>query len=193
VTYKSESETETTESFLERDHASLGQLFAELQSALKQGSPRRSFDLLDLIWARLGIHIRAEHLCLFPALLGAPLRNPEARDGDAPDMEKVQEAVSQLRSDHDFFMHELASAVNALRRLKDSDDFERRELEAVRAKVDAVCARLEEHNQTEEEKVYRWIGTVLDEEEQAELRGRVGREFEKQPPRFHGRDMYSDA
>jgi hypothetical protein len=188
--YMPQSETETTESFLERDHASLGQLFVELQSALNQGSPRRSFDLLDLIWARLGIHIRAEHLCLFTALLGAPLRKPEGRDGDAPDIEEVKGAMSQLRSDHDFFMHELAGAVNTLRRLKDSNDFERRELEAVRAKVDAVCARLEEHNQIEEEKVYRWIGTALDEEEQAELLDRVRREFEKQPPRFHGRDMY---
>jgi hypothetical protein len=193
VAYKSESETETTESFLERDHASLGRLFAGLQSALNQGSPRQSLDLLDLIWARLGIHIRAEHLCLFPALLDAPLDSSEAREGDAPDIEKVREAVSQLRSDHDFFMHQLASAVNALRRLKDSHDFDRSELEAVRAKVDAVCARLEEHNQTEEEKVYRWIGILLDEEEQAELLGRVRREFEKQPPRFHGRDMFSDA
>jgi hypothetical protein len=60
------------ESLLEDDHASLGQLFAYLDEELARPDIARAFELLDLFWARLAVHIRAENLHLFPALANAP-------------------------------------------------------------------------------------------------------------------------
>lgn len=179
---------QTTHRFLEQDHASLGNLFAELQPALNEGQAGRAFELLDLIWARLAIHIRAEHLCLFPALLNTSEQSAGTPPPLAP--KEVQEVIERLRLDHDFFMHELASAVNTLRSLKDSKDVSKGGLREVSAKVYAVCARLNEHNRIEEEQAYKWVALLLTEEEQANLLARVEREFEKLPPRFLGRDMF---
>src|SRR4030095_14850546 len=56
------------ESLLEQDHESLDQLLTELDAAVtKPGNPH-VFELLDLFWARLAVHIRAENVRLFPAL-----------------------------------------------------------------------------------------------------------------------------
>ena len=55
------------ESLLEDDHESLGQLLTELDGELAKHNFPRAFELLDLFWARLAIHIRAENLHLFPA------------------------------------------------------------------------------------------------------------------------------
>jgi hypothetical protein len=57
---------------LERDHEELDGVLGELLLALDHGERDESFARLDLLWARLAIHIRAEHLCLFPAILDAP-------------------------------------------------------------------------------------------------------------------------
>jgi hypothetical protein len=181
-----------TETFLERDHASLGKLFAEFEAVLNQVDAARAFDLLDLIWARLGIHIRAEHLCLFPAILDAPAQRFTGSDR-LPGFAEAEAAVLRLRGDHDFFMHELAGAVNTLRRLKESKAVSGREIEEVRASVERVRARLEEHNRLEEEQAYKWINIILNEEEQAELYGRVAAEFAKHPPRFRERAAFPTA
>jgi hemerythrin superfamily protein len=181
------------ERFLEQDHASLGRLFAELQAVSYKHDTHRSFELLDLIWARLAIHIRAEHLCLFPAIQNAPAQRFTGRD-DAPQFTDAIETIKRLRADHDFFMHELAAAVNTLRRLMDSSAAVEPELNEVRVKVAGVLARLEEHNRIEEEQAYRWVALLLNEDEQSELLARIEREFEKQPPRFSGRGMlYEDS
>ncbi|HEX6045334.1 MAG TPA: hemerythrin domain-containing protein, partial [Pyrinomonadaceae bacterium] len=53
------------------DHEDLHQLLEQLKKALHEtdaGVPRGA---LDLFWARLAVHIRAEHLRLFPAVLSA--------------------------------------------------------------------------------------------------------------------------
>ena len=102
---------------LERDHEELDGVLGELFLALDHGERDESFARLDLLWARLAVHIRAEHLCLFPAILGAPQTLLTGR-GDAPNLEELQSAIRVLRSDHDFFMHELAGAVNLMRALK---------------------------------------------------------------------------
>ena len=57
-----------TEDFMEQDHAALGEIFHQLDSALGEGDRVRAFELLDLAWARLAVHIRAKHLHLFPAV-----------------------------------------------------------------------------------------------------------------------------
>ncbi len=53
------------------DHSELGRLIDDLLAALDEGNKALGFERLDLLWARLAVHIRAEHLCLFPSILDA--------------------------------------------------------------------------------------------------------------------------
>jgi hypothetical protein len=53
------------------DHAEVDELIQLLFVALDDKDTTLSFERLDLLWARLAVHIRAEHLCLFPSILGA--------------------------------------------------------------------------------------------------------------------------
>lgn len=57
---------------MERDHELLGDLLQKLEGALERRDVVKSFSLLDLFWARLAVHIRAENVCLFPAIVNAP-------------------------------------------------------------------------------------------------------------------------
>ena len=171
---------------LERDHHELDGVFSELFLALDGGDKDESFERLDLLWARLAIHIRAEHLCLFPALLGAP-QALLTGSGGAPRAEELQSAIRVLRSDHDFFMHELAKAINLMRALKDIPDADAsvESLEEVRSIVLSVKTRLSTHNQLEENQVYGWTDLLLDEAERSALDARVQHELENLPPRFN--------
>jgi hypothetical protein len=47
----------------------------------------------------LTMRIRAEHLCLFPAILDVPQSLLTGRGG-APHLEEAQSAIGVLRSDH---------------------------------------------------------------------------------------------
>lgn len=49
------------------DHGALDEVLSQLWKALDTGDVLVSHDKLDLFWARLAVHIRAEHLHLFPA------------------------------------------------------------------------------------------------------------------------------
>ena len=167
------------------DHAEVGELINELLAALDRRDKDRSFDRLDMLWARLAVHIRAEHLCLFPAILGALGKHANLSPDDAPSPEEVREAVERLRADHDFFMVELAKAVNALRGfLAEGGGPSEDQLSEIRQRVLAVSGRLEEHNRLEEEQVYLWPEALLSAEERAELSARMRREIENLPPRF---------
>lgn len=86
------------------DHAALDRVLKQLQTALRSSDLEIAHATLDLFWARLAVHIRAEHLHLFPTVLN--------RLGN-----EAQTVIAQLREDHDFFMHELARAVKAMRTL----------------------------------------------------------------------------
>lgn len=61
----------TQSTLLAHDHSELDSTLAGLVSALFEGDAARSLERLDLFWARLAMHIRAENLYLFPALLRA--------------------------------------------------------------------------------------------------------------------------
>jgi hypothetical protein len=94
-------------------------------------------------------------------------------------------AVERLREDHDFFMRELAGAVNAARELAAQDgppDLER--LRQIRGRVSAVADRLVEHNRVGEQQVYLWPDALLAGTELDMLRAGVRREIENLPPRF---------
>jgi len=178
------NETQARE-LLEEDHGSLGDLFGRLRAALRGSDTRGAFELLDAAWARLAVHVRAEHLCLFPAVLGAPAEL-FGRCTGAPSRDEAREIVAGLRHDHDFFMRELASAIGTLRELLSGTEggAEPRGLESARRSVEAVISRLEEHDRLEEEHVYRWPDVLLDADGRARLAADVRRELENLPRRF---------
>ena len=155
------------------DHAALDKVLKELQTALQRRDRETARANLDLFWARLAVHIRAEHLHLFPAVL--------ASHGN-----EAQTVVAQLRGDHEFFMHNLGHAVENMRKL--STVSEQRLIEAglneIKNTVVEIEQRLVTHNQIEENQVYRWATTLLNSAEQAKLQQRITAELQNRPARF---------
>lgn len=167
---------------LEEDHESVGRLLDNLRAMLRAGADARAaYRLLDEVWARLAVHIRAEHLRVFPAVLRA------TRD-DAELYAEAESAVASLRRDHEFFMRELAAAVGALGGpLSEPGNDAGAEMARVLRAVEVVASRLEEHNAREESQIYKWAGMLLDAEAQARLLAGVRREMLNLPPRFSRR------
>ena len=162
------------ESLLEHDHQSLDELFVELDLALTKPDDARGLELLDLFWARLAMHIRAEHLHLFPALQKAASKTSSK---SIPARKEVEKTLTRLRSDHDFFMKGLAQLMKEAReRGTGAGDFRKR--------LAVIRKRLETHNQIEERQVYLWPSLLLDETAVAALEERVRLELENLPPRF---------
>lgn len=172
---------------LAKDHADLSTLFARFNRFLEDGDLRRAFELLDYFWARLAVHIRAEHHQLFPALLELPASAFHGKR-EIPSAKKRDEVLEVLREDHDFFMDELTWAVKALKRLSFSPGMpeEAEIIDEIRTRVAAVTARLAPHNQLEEEAVYLWPGRMLDEAERTKLAQAIASELQDLPPRFQG-------
>ena len=146
------------------DHEDLHRLLEQLKKALHETDAGVAREALDLFWARLAVHIRAEHVRVFPALLTAAQKNSSIS------LETMQSVIAQLRDDHDFFMHELASAI-----AKDGD---------ITTIISAVEERLAAHNELEEKQIYGLMGSILSEEEQAQLASQINEELLKHPPRF---------
>src|ERR1043166_3376268 len=122
---------------LAHHHAVLDRL---LHQVLNTRDVKRGFEQLDQFWARLAMHIRAEHLHLFPAIRQAL---GEGQDIGAPSLSEAESVIAKLRSDHDYFMRELASAIGLLRQLLNGakDDPDPRFAEAA-VKVQMVRERL---------------------------------------------------
>lgn len=170
----------TIEVLLESDHESLHQLLMKLESELQAANLGGAFPLLDRFWARLAMHIRAENLHLFPALTGI--------DSPVSDRllsrEEVNEVLSVLHADHDYFMKELAEMVKISRALADSSAPQQEEIDGLRGRLTAIKQRLETHNRLEEERVYAWPGRIFEQKKIEELTTLVRRELENLPPRF---------
>ena len=161
------------------DHAELANLLDRLTIALKAHDVVQTHFSLDRFWARLAMHIRAEHLHLFPAISRA------ASGNDALPPNEPENTIAQLREDHDFFMRELAQAIAITRNLlANAEGRIATELEEVNKKIAAVSTRLVKHNHIEETGIYLWSSTLLNEAERAELASQVQRELENLPPRF---------
>ena len=171
------------ESLLEDDHALLGQLLTELDAELSKPNIARAFELLDLFWARLAVHIRAENLHLFPALANAPASLFTGRD-PLPASEEVHKVLARLRSDHDFFMKELAREIKAMREIAGSPEAHLEELEVLRQRLANVRERLEAHNLLEEKQAYVWPSMLFDEQTSADLCDQLRHELENLPSRF---------
>lgn len=177
-----------TDALLTNDHAKVGAIFSELCASLSACRKERAFELLDMAWARLAVHIRAEHLRLFPAILDALAASQEDDEAVAlVTLDEARDLFARLREDHNFFMDEMASAVKIMRELLASTDneSEARSLSIVRSKIDSVASRLEQHNRLEEEKLYRWPAMLLNRTEQARLETDVRREIQNLPARLN--------
>ena len=174
----------TVSELLGADHESLADLLRELHSALAKSDPARAFELLDLFWARLAMHIRAENVCLFPAIRKAiASRHPAG----SPTIAEAESAIETLKSDHNFFMDQLAHAVKIMRELPSGGEKSTQladRFDAVRNRVTAVTARQVAHNDLEEEQVYRWPALILSRPELERLRVAIDAELENMPPRF---------
>ena len=155
------------------DHAALDKLLNELQAALRSSDLETAHAKLDLFWARLAVHIRAEHLHLFPIFL--------KKLG-----EEAQTVVAQLRQDHEFFMHQLALAIEIMRELLTLPKqlIAPEGLKNVKNIVLEVEERLTRHNEVEENQVYRWAATLLNSAEQAKLVKQITAELRNRPSRF---------
>ena len=147
---------------LSDDHEAVSEVLNQLLTALDNQDVQTSYSRLDLLWARLAVHIRAEHLHLFPAI--------------ASKLTEAQPIIDRLRVDHDFFMRELARAIGILRNEAD--------LATVGDIVREVEKRLATHNEVEESQIYRWSSIMLTQPEQLELFTRIDAELENRPPRF---------
>jgi hypothetical protein len=169
---------------LAHDHSELDATLADVFSALEAGQVERSFRSLDVFWARLAMHIRAENIHLFPALREASTR-PRRAEG-APPQQIVRDIITRLCADHDFFMIELAAAVKQLRKLRRGERQDTGPLIAkVREQMSRVRDRLETHNELEESQAYHWAGLLLDLSEQKSLNEAIQRELNNFPARFH--------
>jgi len=81
------------------DHLAISQVLNELKTALENGEVETSHAKLDLFWARLAVHIRAEHLHLFPAVV-AESRDTFVNNPSLPDRNQIEVAVERLLDDH---------------------------------------------------------------------------------------------
>ncbi|HJP91622.1 MAG TPA: crossover junction endodeoxyribonuclease RuvC [Pyrinomonadaceae bacterium] len=170
---------------LANDHHEVEKILKKIEIALEAGNVESLYVGLDLFWARLAVHIRAEHLHLFPIVLTAS-QESETLDEQLPGADKAQTTIAKLRDDHDFFMHELANAVTQMREIRGVCELQavRATLKVVARTVGQVKQRLTEHNKAEEMQVYRWLTPMLDPVELAKLASEISAELSKRPPRF---------
>lgn len=170
---------------LDHDHAELDGLLHAALAALADSALDRAFAPLDAFWARLAVHIRAENLHLFPALLRAAAEE-SLRHMDAPPLGTVAEVINRLRADHDYFMSELAAAMKALRTMlqQDRPPASPVELACLRDLLDRISRRLADHNAVEETQAYRWVESLLDSAQQTNLATNIQRELDNLPARM---------
>jgi iron-sulfur cluster repair protein YtfE (RIC family) len=171
---------------MEHDHEQLAELLHGLKSHLHQHDPGHGFELLDHFWARLAVHIRAENLWLFPAILNAPGKSFSNRDG-VPSFEEAKTMIARLRSDHNFFMDELAKSVKKFRETianAENPEHVLVQLDAIRERVETVSLRLESHNALEKDQVYKWPGLILSAPDLQNLEAALRCELENLPGRF---------
>ncbi len=164
---------------LGNDHTELDALLEDTFAALAGGDHSAVFARLDYFWARLAMHIRAEHLHLFPAILHSQVE--EQPVGEA----SIDVLIEQLRVDHNFFMTELAGAVKTMREiLQNVIDDPLPRLTEVKHRLKSVRIRLVVHNDIEEARVYPLMGTSLSRADSAEIYAEMKRELDNLPPRF---------
>lgn len=160
---------------LPEDHVELDGLLDEVMSLLDMADDLSVFRKLDLFWARLAMHIRAEHLHLFPAILANLPDNSSNTSG-------VSGKLELLRHDHDFFMRELAEAVRLFREI--SAETSQSTRTEVGEQLSRLRARLEKHNRIEEAEIYPLLADLKAHGDSDDLAALMKRELDNLPPRF---------
>lgn len=166
----------TIDDILESDHRELDRLLDRLFVHLDGTDAEAIYRSLDLFWARLAMHIRAEHQRLFPAL--------RESISDAAIRDALPDLLARLREDHDFFMVELARAIKAARLVfyfgNESESFA-----IIRELVTAVKDRLLIHNAIEEKELYPLASEPLLSAGQIDdVVAGIKKELANLPPRF---------
>ena len=180
INMTSTSRTSGAPRLLSEDHNDLALLLSAVFDALEMRNPWEVLARLDFFWARLGMHIRSENLHLLPAI-AARVDKSFNQEGVRP----IDQALAQLREDHDLFMHQLAGGIKSMREATTvslaNAGVRMSELEMMLLEL---RRRLEVHNRLEEDIVYRLPRTLLDEAAQSDLESEVRKELENLPPRF---------
>jgi Hemerythrin HHE cation binding domain. len=168
------------------DHDRLNEMFAGIFADFDAEDVEAVYRNLDFFWALLAVHIRAEHLRLFPQILQAAELSDKTNSEGVPGIEYVRETIARLHSDHNYFMRELLSAIKQMRLLRGKgrtmNDGEL--LAKARRNVEAVQKRLETHNEIEEKEVYLWADLFFEGASGADLREKIQKELDNIPPRF---------
>jgi hypothetical protein len=175
------------------DHVALDRMLKELKAALARRDVIAGHAKLDLFWARLAVHIRAEHLHLFPAVL-SHLETVKSECACAPDLSAAQTLIARLVADHDYFMHGLALLMKTMRELLKVSEAAiiNERVSYVSQMVVEIEQRLIDHNALEEDQLYRWVTTMLSSTDQDKLARQIMGELEKRPPRFPA-NVWSNA
>lgn len=170
---------------LSNDHHDLDLLLSAVFDALDVSNPVEVLRRLDLFWARLAVHIRAENLRLFPAIADGMEKYFSANEFTADEKSKVDKALVELRGDHDFLMRQLANGVNVMRETTSgysrNANIQMTEMEDM---LTEIRERLKAHNKLEEDIVYRLPAELLDQAKQSALEHGVNQELENLPPRL---------
>lgn len=164
--------------FLADDHREIDHLLDNLEELFDSGDPPAILYALDLFWARLAMHIRAEHLHIFPHLIEASAAL------DVVNASATLRVLAGLRDDHNFFMRELVAGIQLLRCIVAAEESGGQpDLAGLRERIGRVHRKLAEHNETEESAIYPLVRKLLANAERSLLLN-VERELSELPPRF---------
>ena len=167
------------------DHLELDGLLDCLFLALGNGNAAEVSQHLDMFWARLAMHIRAENLHLFPSILRTARAGWQDRPGFSPPaLDLVEETIRNLDDDHSYFMRELGEAVKQVFAMKNGLDDRETDFSTMSERLSELRRRLEKHNEVEESLVYPW-GELLDADNLPSLGSKIQKELQNLPPRFH--------
>jgi hypothetical protein len=147
---------------LSADHTEMDGCFQDAREALEHHRPVEARALIDRIWIRLAVHIRAEHKVVFPLLAEA--------------LPQLRSHLQALHEDHDFFMATLAEGVKVLQGPTP-------DLPSARAALESVRLRLASHNSLEEELIYPGADR-LPQEQLAQMLADASRELTFLPRRY---------
>lgn len=165
---------------LTSDHRELDVLLEQLYSALDSEVSTDIFERLDIFWARLAMHIRAEHLRLFPAVLAAAHSSSDPSVSE----DSIKLTLSQLQREHDFFIRELAYAIRLSRDLVVAKKRPKQTVANIRRIVVGVNELLESHNMVEESQVYVIAEELIPKSAKKEITASIQNELNFLPPRF---------
>ncbi|MEP7076459.1 MAG: hemerythrin domain-containing protein [Acidobacteriota bacterium] len=164
---------------LTHDHSEIDALVGKIAGLFSLGKPKPILEAIDLFWDHLAVHIRAEHLYLFPAL------TEESSLLKAAEAAAILNRIEDLHEDHNFFMREVIGAIKTMRRIvMDSDSDELSRLVEAKERIESVHRRLIVHNVKEESEIYPLVDRLVAPDAAIMLRTKMKRELDNLPPRF---------